>query len=129
MKAVAVAQPRHDLRHEELREWTGDDFDPRPFRSMTSTGDSHPCSATGQKTRTPEPSSSSAQLGYAGLPKAHTSSSPPSSLKVRLGPPPVVNVTLSSAEPTSSSNLSPSSRLISRARPSSNSARAATPLD
>lgn len=43
----------------------------RPFRSMTSTGDSHPCSATGQKTRTPEPSSSSAQLGYAGLPKAH----------------------------------------------------------
>src|ERR1035438_2938161 len=71
MKAVAVAQPRHDLRHEELREWTGDDFDPRPFRSMTSTGDSHPCSATGQKTRTPEPSSSSAQLGYAGLPKAH----------------------------------------------------------
>src|SRR5271157_5748671 len=43
----------------------------RPFRSMTSTGDSHPCSAAGPRIRTREPSSSSGRLGYAGLPKAH----------------------------------------------------------
>src|SRR5271157_4480014 len=43
----------------------------RPFRSMTSTRDSHPCSAAGPRIRTREPSSSSGRLGYAGLPKAH----------------------------------------------------------
>src|SRR5271157_2900179 len=43
----------------------------RPFRSMTSTRDSHPCSAAGPRIRTREPCSSSGRLGYAGLPKAH----------------------------------------------------------
>jgi hypothetical protein len=27
MKSLVAARPRHDLRHEELREWTGEDFD------------------------------------------------------------------------------------------------------
>src|SRR5271157_5762423 len=47
----------------------------RPFRSMTSTADSHPCSAAGPRIRTREPCSSSGRLGYAGLPKAHDSPS------------------------------------------------------